>query len=58
MQDLASISENVKTQRGKKAEYSSFSCPEALAHLANLTLVTMKVNETEDKAQGCPKMGI
>lgn len=57
MQDLASISENVETQRKKRAEYTGYS----LGHWpmwANWALVGVKVRETEDKAQGCPKMGL
>lgn len=57
MQDLASISENVETQKKKRAEYAGYS----LGHWpmwANWALVAVKVRETEDKAQGCPKMGL
>lgn len=36
MQDLANILENMETQRRKKAECASYSCPGALAHPGKL----------------------
>lgn len=56
-QDLANISENTGTQRGKRAEYSSGSCLRALAHGANRALVASGVRETEDTAQSRPRTG-
>lgn len=55
MQDLATISENMETQRGKEAEYTGYSCPGALAHLGKLGLMAVKVRETEHKAKAAPR---
>ena len=57
MQDLANISENTGTQRGKTAEYSSSSCPRAVAHGANQALVASGMREIEDTAQDRPRTG-